>query len=265
MSYKKVLLGTNPFSPLWLPALNEINESHIFISDFNKESILDLIDEQHIDYIIPLSERDNKLIKKYKQNNKIKDNVQVLYPNDDVFELLDNKCRFNEFMLVHFRELIPDIYFLNGEKIKDIEYPVIFKTAYSTNGLNMKIYTNETEFLQCNDKTIIQKFVDYNDEYAAFILCINGEIINWKVIKHKYRKFHIKTNNFPKNYIDDKTFDIQVFEKLIKYLNYSGGMCINFKFNVMTNSAYIFEINPRFGGSAFSNNFISELISIKHK
>ena len=39
-------------------------------------------------------------------------------------------------------------------------------------------------------------------------------------------------------------------------------MCIDFKFNENSNQLYIFEMNPRFGGSAFTNNFIYELLCI---
>ena len=46
-------------------------------------------------------------------------------------------------------------------------------------------------------------------------------------------------------------------------INYTGGLCINFKYDENNNNIYIFEINPRFGGSAFTNNFIYELLCIK--
>lgn len=39
-------------------------------------------------------------------------------------------------------------------------------------------------------------------------------------------------------------------------------MCINFKYDEILNKLYIFEMNPRFGGSAFSCNFIYELLCI---
>ena len=45
-------------------------------------------------------------------------------------------------------------------------------------------------------------------------------------------------------------------------LNYTGGLNFDFKFDELTKKIYIFEINPRFGGSAFTNNFIYELLCI---
>jgi len=127
----------------------------------------------------------------------------------------------------------------------------------------MKIYYNSSEFLQCKNKIIIQKFIEDQYEYGAYMLCINGKIINWKIIKFRYPKFTIKKDLFPKNYENVENIEIQLFEPIITKLNYTGGLCINFKFNESTNKIDIFEINPRFGGSAFSNNFIYELLCIK--
>jgi carbamoylphosphate synthase large subunit len=79
----------------------------------------------------------------------------------------------------------------------------------------------------------------------------------------KFDKFHIKTSNFPNNYETVTDIDIKIFEKLMKNLKYTGGTCINFKYNTTTKKIDIFELNPRFGGSAFTNNFIYELLCIK--
>ena len=127
----------------------------------------------------------------------------------------------------------------------------------------MKIYYNNNEFTKCKEKIIIQKFIEDEYEYGAYILCINGKIINYKIIKFKYKKYTIKKINFPKNYENVFNIEIQKFEPIIIKLNYTGGMNIDFKFNDLTKKIDIFEINPRFGGSAFTNNFIYELLCIK--
>ena len=167
-------------------------------------------------------------------------------------------------MLEHFIDYIPNIYYLNNVELLDIEYPIISKPIYSTNGKNMKIYHNNNEFLQCKSKIIIQQYIEDEYEYGAFMLCIHGKIINWKIIKFKYQKYTIKTNHFPKNYENVENIGIHIFEAIMMKLNYTGGVNIDFKFNPSTNRIYIFEINPRFGGSAFSNNFFYDLICINH-
>ena len=69
--------------------------------------------------------------------------------------------------------------------------------------------------------------------------------------------------NFPHNYEIVENIDIYIFEKIIIKLNYTGGINFDFKFNFFLDKIDIFEINPRFGGSAFTLNFIYELLCIK--
>ena len=258
MEFKKILLGIDTFSYQWLTAINKINKPNIFIFDFSSNQLLQKITGERIDYIVPLSENDNIRI----QNISSIDKNKILYPNRDVFDVLNNKLEFTRFMMQHFIHFIPRVFYFNNVKLSDIEYPVISKPIYSTNASNIKLYCNETDFSTCKDKIIIQAFIEDIYEYSAYLLCIDGKIINWKVINCKYSKHYIKTHNFSKYYKNIDDFPIELFEPIIVKLNYTGGMTIDFKFNKDTNEVYIFEINPRFGGSAFANHFIYELLCI---
>lgn len=260
--YKNILIGTNTIFTSWLNSLNKIKKPNIIISDFNNfDNLKKIIYDKDIKYILPISDKDYNLIK----DNILqldKNDIKILYPSNEIFNLLNNKNIFTEFMLKNFIEYIPDIYYLNNIKLKDIEYPAIYKPTYSTNGLNMIIIHNQKDFSKLKNYNNIQKFIDNKFEYSAQMLCIDGIIINWKVIRFKYDKYHIKKKNFPNNYENIENFDIEIFKKIIKTLNYSGGICIDFKIDD-SNKLYIFEINPRFGGSAFSCNFIQELLCLK--
>ena len=260
-NYKNVLLGTNLFSDDWTATINNINKNNIIITDFsNINNLHNIIITKNISYIIPLSDKDNNLI----TNNKLQlsNNIKILYPVKKTQYLLHNKVLFTEFMLKYFNEFIPDVYFLNNKKIKDIEYPAIYKPTYSTNGKNMIIIYNHQDLLQLKNKNIIQKFIEDQYEYSAYMLCIDGIIINYKIIRYKFKMYHIKTSNFPIDYENVTDFNIDIFSNIIIKLNYSGGINFNFKFNDIANKLYIFEINPRFGGSAFTCNFIYELLCI---
>jgi carbamoylphosphate synthase large subunit len=258
--YKNILTGINTFNKDWFMAIKALNKKNIIICDFsNREKITNILIEKKIDLILPLSDKDYLLIMDY----IIDSNIKIIYPIKETIELLNNKLDFTKYMVENFKEYIPDVYYLNDVLMKDIEYPVISKPIYSTNGHNMKIYYDEKNFLQCGKKIIIQKFIEDEFEYGAYLLCISGKIINHKIIRFKYKKFHIKNSNFPVNYENIEFIDIELFGKIIEKLNYTGGMCVDFKFNTSTNNIYIFEMNPRFGGSAFSCNFIYELLCIK--
>jgi len=259
--YKHILFGKKSFCPDWQLVLNNINKSNIIIRDFNnfdefKKTILN----KNISYVLPLSQGDyNSALSHIKKMNS---NIKVLYPTNQTRELLRNKNKFTEFMLKNYIEYIPDIYYLNNIKLKDIEYPAISKPVYSTNGSNMTIIYNNNDLLKLKEYNNIQKFIDNQYEYSAFILCIDGRIITQKIIRFKYEKYTIKKQNFPKEYENVDNFNTEVFKNIINKLCYSGGINFDFKFDEINNKLYIFEINPRFGGSAFTNNFIYELLCV---
>ena len=257
MEYEIILTGINTFSPDWLYSINKIKKQNIIICNFNEISLLNnILKNNKIKYILPLSEIDfNYAITNIK-------NIKILYPEKNITTLLNNKIQFIQFMLENYPNNIPKVYYLNNTKINDIEFPVISKPIFTCGGQNMSLYQNQEEFNKCNNKIIIQQFITFLYEYSAYFFCIDGVIINYKIIKYKYPEFYIKNKNFPKDFINVLNFDIALFNNLISKFNYSGGMCIDFKYDEFLNNVYLFEINPRFGGSAFTNDFIYDLLCI---
>lgn len=252
IEYKNILVGLNVFFPDWIPVIKNINKPNFFIKDFCEIEN----NTSNIDYILPLSREDYEIISKKNIN------VKILYPSINIMHLLHDKIIFTKFMLKYHQNNIPKVYYLE-EKLYDsnINYPVISKPKISVSGSGMTIINNKTELSKIKNKIIIQKYISNDYEYGAFMLCIDGEIINYKIIREIFsKKSYIKKKNY-KNYEEVKDFDITLFRKIIKQLNYSGGCNIDFKF--VNNIIYIFEINPRFGGSAFTCNFFYELICIK--
>jgi hypothetical protein len=105
--YKNVLIGKNTFTPCWKISLDKINKTNIVFCDFTDlENLKEIILEKNIKYIIPLSEIDYKLIKSHMKY--LDDNLKILYPTEETFNLLDDKNMFTEFMLNNFTECIPD-------------------------------------------------------------------------------------------------------------------------------------------------------------
>jgi len=169
--YDNILTGMNTFSKDWLILIEQINKENLIIFDFNNDNLQNIIIEKNIAYILPLSEKDYLIIKTKINNTNI-----ILYPTIEIFNLLNNKLLFAYFMLEYFIDYIPNIYYLNNVQLLDIEYPIISKPIYSTNGKNMKIYHTDTDFLQCKSKIIIQQYIEDEYEYGAFMLCINGKL-----------------------------------------------------------------------------------------
>lgn len=258
MTYKNILIGDKPLFNDWIFHINKLNKDHIFVTDFsNSDNVTAIINEKQIDYILPLSKNDYDKIK----NIGLYDDI-ILFPSKEIYDILDDKIKFCLFMIDNFPDLIPKTYYLDNTLYQNVEYPVISKPAQCTNGMGMLIHHDETTLNKLSKKYIVQQFIEDRCERAAYILCINGEIITSKLIKHIFPIHHIKTKNFPSNFQNDDDVNVDVFVEIIKKLNYSGGMCINFKYNTDNKKLDIFEINPRFGGSAFSNKFFYDLIKI---
>ena len=97
--FKNILIGTNAYSSDWTASLNKLKDKqNIIICNFNDLSVLEnIFFTKNISYILPLSNIDNNLI----QNNikKLNINIQILYPTEEVFNLLNNKNSFTEYML----------------------------------------------------------------------------------------------------------------------------------------------------------------------
>lgn len=250
MKYNNILIGIKTFSKSWLASIRRIHKPNIILADFNDELDLQNGLKKNINYILPLSKDDFLTIKD-------RTPYKILFPGIETFDLLDNKVEFIKFMMVNFKDYIPEVYYLDNVKLKDPVFPVVSKPRYSRAGCGVKICHTAIEI--SGDKTIVQKCIDEQYEYTGHVLCIDGKIINWKVIRFLYPKYNVKTTNFPHNYENITKFDMTIFSDIIKSLNYTGGMCIDFKLD-NESKIKIFEINPRFGGSAFDNNFIYELL-----
>lgn len=309
-----VLIGSNPFCKDWTNKIQQ-NEQTKIVSfaqlTISSISIISSIDdlqplqkqkqENKRIYILPLSITDYECVQPLVPLRKVEAkpisnnpcSLHMLHPTTDIFHLLHNKVTFTQFMMTHFNHLIPKVYYINNMFVcKDIQFPVLLKPMFSTNGRNMKIVhkgsalksalnqikknhiVQGTTFVQgttlvqgTKGTTIVQEFIQDLYEYSAYFVCLEGHILTQKIIRMMYPRFTIKTRNFPKQYetvIDCETINnlLCLFCPIITHLHYSGGMCIDFKW--AENRLSIFEINPRFGGSAFEHSFFNDLIQF-HK
>lgn len=220
--------------------------------------------EQNISYLLPFSPRDNWYACKCLTDNKLM--CKILYPTDQNVELLDNKISFTKFMLEHYPENIPDVYYLKNVELKPICYPAIYKPERSVSATGIVLVHNINDLDSLENRCIIQKFINDRYEYGAYALCVDGKALRWKIIRYAFEEFNIKKTVFPTNYENVENFDVGLFDSIVSKINYTGGICINFKYVQVLepspdeNKIYVFEINPRFGGSAFYCGFFSELI-----
>ena len=144
--YKKILIGTNMFCESWKFVSNKINQENIIIQDFNNSNaIYNIIFNKKINFILPLSNKDYNIIKNYNLSSY---DIKILYPSKETIELLHNKNLFTKFMLKNYFQYIPEIYYLEDIKLKDIELDEKNKVIESQQEEINKLKDELTKFKQ---------------------------------------------------------------------------------------------------------------------
>jgi predicted ATP-grasp superfamily ATP-dependent carboligase len=226
----KLLIITIPF-PDWEDSLK--NNEHIII---RKGQI-------HGKYILPIYKSDyfykNSIFKNTKEN----------------IELLDNKSKFGKYMLHHFPESIPTIFyyhFSNQTYTNNSIIPkkLIQKPNVGCGGTGITIVDHINTRLKNH---IISEYIEHETYYTGHFLIHNGILLE-KVFfcsSHPYKN-GIKTGRII-NYtvLPELLVDDSIFTKIFGNLCYSG--FADCDFTIVYNRILIFEINPRPGGSLIHN------------
>jgi carbamoylphosphate synthase large subunit len=180
---KNILLGCNPIYPDWISNILTLkNQPYITVCNFYNDNVDEIIKNKQIDIIIPLSQREYEILDKIKAEYKQK----IIYPSKNIIELFHSKINFTKWMMEKFVNNIPKVYILENNVIdKDILFPIITKPNNSICGSNMEIYKNINEFASRTSINIdiCQEYIQEEDEYGGFFICVNGKIMN-KIILH---------------------------------------------------------------------------------
>lgn len=217
-----------------------------------------LYNNLYIKYIENYNEIDK--LKKYKiipicPNDFIRySTIELLFTNDVIkVNVLNNKGLFADFMMKHFNDYIPKtIYFnINDKQIYDsglIYNKMIQKPIIGCASHNTRIVKD----IEKTKNIVVSEYIAHDVIYAGHFLFINNQLIDkiyfYKEIKEnciykgRLRQYKV-CNNLICN--DD------IFIKIFKKINYSGFACIDF--TICDGKIYIFEINPRIGGSLIFN------------
>lgn len=265
---EKTWIGDCPCFPNWKKALKELSLPTARLVSCNALTNI----PSTVQYLIPMSDSDYQCMANIPQSH-----AMILYPSPSVKNLLNNKILFTKFMQTHFPNHLPKVYYLDGHLEEGIPLnntsAVIMKPAISSNGRGIRLlrppFSSSSHFLSNQSKgKVIQEFIQEEMEYSAYLLCISGEICRWKTLCRRFDPYFVKTENFPDDplttRIDETTQEktplwIVSLASIVRHLNYTGGMCVDFKMT-QEKEMKIFEINPRFGGSAFTHGFIGELL-----
>jgi hypothetical protein len=168
-------------------------------------------------------------------------------PTEEIIMLFDDKQKFSETLIQKgFGSYIPRI-FKNGDP------PFVLKKRIGSWGKECLMILSHEDALKASDQLndpayYCQQIIRGRTEFATHILFANNKIVEAFDIKYEFesdipikgqiRPLYTEVRNCPY---------LELFASVLRSIGFEGLCCVNYK--VVGDHPYIFEINPRFGGT----------------
>tara|TARA_Y100001958_G_C21239549_1_gene566819 strand:- start:2739 stop:3584 length:846 start_codon:yes stop_codon:yes gene_type:complete len=208
--------------------------------------------------------------------NKINNKFKFLFPNKYVFELVRDKKSLNDFCVTN-KIPVPREFKLNDIKNLKSYLPLIAKPKIGSGSRGIFHINSYKDFnifkkrFYKNEKFIIQEKIgnEYSNILGCFLLCFKGKVINY--YSHKRIRTYPKSGGVTTHSIISKNVKLyKSSKKIIKKLNYSGLIMIEYLHDIKDDKYKLIEINPRIWGSILASsisnsNLIENYINISLK
>lgn len=266
--YRIIASDMDPFSP----GIYEADTGYLLPSADSKqyiEKLVKLIKKEKIDVILPGSQVEVKTIAKHKNVLDKTGAVSIVGPYS-VIEMAFNKRKLHRFLTEHKILTPPTVELDSPEKAKGLKFPIVVKPSRDTSGSrNVHIVKdmNELVFLFEDLKRekielIAQEYVGSEDEeYTVGVLINkNGQILDTIVMKRRLiglsmglerkinGKKYILSTGYSQGFFVDRP-DVKAYcEHVARVVGTIGPL--NIQCRRGKKGVYIFEVHPRFSGSA---------------
>ncbi|MEM3062762.1 MAG: ATP-grasp domain-containing protein [Nitrososphaerota archaeon] len=227
-----------------------------------KNFIKEIINNKKFDAIIPV--RDHTTSNLIEMNKDCEYNKYMCLPSSESYKCAVNKAETikiaRKLEIPHPRTLIFSYDSYEDENnledfIKDVNFPLILKPAFSSGSRGIVYINNHSElyhklakFKEDFKTGLIQEFIPYGGSFGVEFLFKNGEV--------KARFTHKRIREYPASggpstcRISVKYPIIEEYsEKILKFLNWNGVAMVEFRIDSRNNIPMLMEINPRFWGS----------------
>jgi predicted ATP-grasp superfamily ATP-dependent carboligase len=235
---RKILFS---IKPVWEKSIRSgfmFTRHKIEFNEFTPENI------KNSDLVVPLTISDLELLNK--DRSMVKDNA-IPIPQLEAIWVCDDKFRFYMALKENgFEETLPKV----GT---NLPYPYILKGKWGEYGTNCYIITDaekEKQYIDLinNKDFFCQEIVQGKKEYATHILFKDNKIQASLNVKYTWPgNVAIKGKDKFISRTIVKCPYLELFTAMLKSINFEGICCVNYK--VSGDKPFIFEINPRFGGS----------------
>lgn len=227
------------------------SKHRIYFEAFTPENFADK------DLIVPLNIPDLLILNR---NRKWIENNPIPIPVAQVVELCDNKYLFIQKLIKGgYAGVIPQ----TGD---NLPYPYMLKKKFSSYGRDCYIIADDSDALKYrelmkDESFFCQEIISSVHEFATHIVFTGNEIKASLTIKYRYptdSSINGKDKFIVKNVVGCPF--LPLFSEILTYIGYEGQCCFDYK--VVNGKPYIFEINPRFGGSVcrFFFSFINKRV-----
>lgn len=239
--------------PAWEPNIRigfKPTRHHLLFDAFTDENI------EKSDLAVPLTMKDLKYLSTH---STLAARNLIPIPTLSAIEICDDKYVFYQTLTQKgFGSYLPRV----GAQLP---YPYILKKRVAEDGDNCYLIFNtedeQTHQAQLSgNEYFSQEIVAGHNEYATHILIKNGRIQSSINIKYTFKEeLPIKGQN---TYISREISGcpyLDLFTTMLNVIEFEGLCCFNYK--VRNNQPYVFEVNPRFGGSLspFFFSFVRKL------
>tara|TARA_B100000795_G_C22800843_1_gene441840 strand:+ start:2106 stop:3236 length:1131 start_codon:yes stop_codon:yes gene_type:complete len=204
---------------------------------------------------IPIEEETTLQFYKYLGSTNSK--ILYLLPEENMFNISRDKERLNKFCMSN---AIDCPKYIDESSLRSgvFNYPIIIKPKTGSGAKGIRYIENKEQLqkIVINFRTcFVQELLpNSRDIEGGFFLCEQGKIISY--YSHKRLRTYPEKGGVTVYSVADDSINIkQSAKKLIKKLNWSGLLMVEYLYDKRDNKYKLIEINPRLWGSVLLSEF----------
>lgn len=235
---KKILFSIEPEWEKKIRSGFRFTKHELYFDNFTPENI------SGKDVVVPLTMQDLQILN---QNRRLIVNTPIPVPGPEAIRICNDKYLFTQALTeAGFGRFIP-------RTGTNLPLPFVLKKRTSAYGRDCYIIANDTDLAVCkallNDTGYFcQEVISGKYEFATHILFKDNGIKASLTVRYEYPSATAINgrDKFIARSISQCKY-LSLFASMLSSIGFEGLCCFDYK--VINNQPYIFEINPRFGGS----------------
>lgn len=267
-SYRIVTADIDPFSP----GLYEVDTAYLLPSANDRDyinKILELAKKEKIDVILPGSQAEVKVIAK---NIKVLERAGVIpiVSPSSVVESSFDKLKLQEFLEKNKILVPPTVELDTLNKVENLKFPIVIKPSKDTSGSRNVYIVKDMEELESlfdelkkeKIELLAQEYVGSEDEEytVGVVIGKNGDVIDSIVMKRRLiglskgveriinGNAYVLSTGYSQGFFVDQPDVREYCEHVARIVGAVGPL--NIQCRRGKKGVYIFEVHPRFSGSA---------------